>query len=156
MNCKQTQDRLSAYVDRELSSPEMLQVREHLFACRQCQEEELEYRCLKQLLVSGPTPEPTVDFEGRLVKSVLGPDPVLRAERKRPAYLVAAFAAAAAMAATLLILPFVKGNPAMKRPMANSGKSNDFAIEINRDQIYEASGDPLSGGHLSSPAVYGR
>lgn len=155
MNCKNVQSRMSAYVDRELSGAEMHEMRDHLGRCEGCRQEEVEARSLKHLLSGVGPVEPPIGFEERLVLNVLKECPVAQLEpRRRPAFLLAAFAAAAAMAGTLLILPMFR-TVQPPQPEVKTSISNDYALEINRDQLYEASGDPLSGGHLATPAVYG-
>ncbi len=156
MNCKNIQSRLSAYVDRELDKSEMLEIRTHLHSCEDCQAEEFGYRTLKQFLEGAAPVEPPAGFEDRLIQNVLGGScRDAAAPSRKPAYMFAAVAAAAAMIATLLILPATR-TPVRMHNEAATTSSNDYALEINRDQLYEASSDPLSGGHLASPAVYGR
>lgn len=156
MNCKNVQARLSAYVDRELVGTEMFEMRDHLDECADCRAEETEFRILKRFLGGVAPVQPSSDFADRLVLGVLGTEYVERNEPKRRTGYVYAFAAAAAMVATLLILPTTRPPQRSAPGSASSSTSSDYALEINRDQLYEASGDPLSGGHVVSTAVYGR
>lgn len=67
MNCKTTVEMLSAYLDRELGTPERDAVRAHLADCGDCRIEERELRALKGLLLGVRAPEPAYDFEQRLI-----------------------------------------------------------------------------------------
>ena len=67
MNCKSTVEMLSAYLDRELAPQERDAVRSHLAQCDRCRIEERDLRSLKGLLLGVRAPEPTEDFERRLM-----------------------------------------------------------------------------------------
>jgi len=107
MNCKQVLLILDSYVDQELQPREMAIVREHLCECRECRMEERESRALKALLGHSDAPEPSVDFEDRLVAHVMGAQ---RVEAKRPVrtfrfgMMLGASAAAAAMTFVVIAL----------------------------------------------------
>ena len=77
MNCRSTVEMLSAYLDRELGPVERDAVRAHLANCDRCRADERELRSLKGLLLGVRAPEPTVGFEGRLMRR-------LHAEAARP------------------------------------------------------------------------
>src|SRR3569832_1017742 len=103
MNCKNVQASLSAYLDRELPCEEIQAIREHLYDCERCQEEESSLNALKQLLRGAPTVEPPAEFEDRLIANVFG----AKEEGHLPAkisYLLVSGVAAAAMLATLCVL----------------------------------------------------
>ena len=58
MNCNEISDKLSLYIDDELSSEEMKQVEEHLNSCENCQKVLDEYRNLISVLKNLPEEEP--------------------------------------------------------------------------------------------------
>lgn len=154
MNCKAAQQRLSAYVDRELTPDEQFALRAHLSECTQCREEEQELRVVKALLGRTLTPEPSPDFAERLVAQ-------LRQEQRPIAHvpfsrrwMPALGYGVAAAAAMLLTLAYI--NPSRKAG-ANRDLSNmpNVAFEVQRDQTFRSSGDPLGGAPVLS-AVYGR
>ena len=76
MNCKAVQSRLSAYLDRELTGTELLELRDHLRNCDECRAEETELRQLKNLLGSLSVAEPSADLADRLCARVLKSAPV--------------------------------------------------------------------------------
>jgi anti-sigma factor RsiW len=71
MNCKSVQNRLSAYLDRELGGDELLQMRAHLSMCLECRSEAEGLRSLRALLGGMPVPEPPTDFAAKLTANVL-------------------------------------------------------------------------------------
>jgi len=71
MNCKSVQNRLSAYLDRELGGDELLQMRSHLSLCRDCRTEAEGLRSLKALLGGVRCPEPPPDLAERLTANML-------------------------------------------------------------------------------------
>ncbi len=71
MNCKSMQNRLSAYLDRELGGDELLQMRAHLSMCRDCRTEAEGLRSLRALLGGMAAPEPPADFAAKLTANVL-------------------------------------------------------------------------------------
>src|SRR5690349_14585766 len=103
MNCKTAQSLLSAYVDEELTGREMLQMREHLNDCPECAEEHTCVEALKRLLGASPVPEPSADFEDRLVLRVLSATHA-PGDQKRISLLALTAIAAASMLGTMLLL----------------------------------------------------
>jgi len=144
MNCKQVQGMLSAYLDRELSRQDMYDVRAHLSECPGCKAEHDSVSALKSLLGAMPTPEPSDDFESRLVANVLRgrQEDRFSDRRLKPRFNLFVFAgiAACSMAATLAFLTFASGHNEPARGMADKG----IAFEIQRDQFYMNGGDPIS------------
>jgi predicted anti-sigma-YlaC factor YlaD len=61
MNCNEISDKLSLYIDDELSSEEMKQVEEHLNSCENCQKVLDEYRNLISVLKNLPEEEPPLE-----------------------------------------------------------------------------------------------
>ncbi len=106
MNCKSVQNRLSAYLDRELGGDELLVLRAHLSTCRECREELDGLRALKSLLGGVPCPEPPDDLSDKLTASMLK----LRYEEPRKLFKVSAFmfagVAACSMLGTLVALNY--------------------------------------------------
>lgn len=66
MNCRYVSQRLSAYLDRELSGQEMMEVRDHLRTCSACDRELRQLSEVRRLLRSqasttGATPPPGLE-----------------------------------------------------------------------------------------------
>jgi anti-sigma factor RsiW len=154
VNCKFVRESLSAYIDRELPSADFYAVRAHLSECFECHSEEQELRSLKNLLSAGAVPEPSSDFEERLLRSIhIAPLPARR-DYTRTAGPVLVFASVAA-ASMFAVLHFISP------PSANeSGPvyiARDMASDVRRDQVYEAAAsDPLFGAPMVTAADYGR
>lgn len=149
MNCKHVQTYLSAYLDKELTRSEMLEIRAHVSSCDECQEEEAGLIALKSFLESTPVVEPPADFEDRLLTSVFGDRSPEAVQRQRISYWTLTGVAAAAMICTLLILPSVqKGN---ETKLEATQHRDEVASDIARHQIYEAIGDPLSPQPIALP-----
>lgn len=70
MNCGRVQALLSAYVDREVTGHEMMEIRHHLHQCEACREEESGLRQIKEMMNRVSVPEPDGCFEDRLVDTV--------------------------------------------------------------------------------------
>lgn len=160
MTCRSVQDRLSAYLDRELASSEMFEIRAHLFDCDGCRKEEESLRDLKRLLASSSVPEPSADFADRLCASVLAEyrpvaDPVGASGRIgfRNAALTFAGVATCSMFLTFIILSRTRptAGPA-EMPVAVGSSAQDLAFEVQRDQVYSTGLDPTNGVPvISSP-----
>jgi anti-sigma factor RsiW len=71
MNCNEISDKLSLYIDDELSSEEMKQVEEHLNSCENCQKVLDEYRNLISVLKNLPEEEPPEGYCERLHEKLL-------------------------------------------------------------------------------------
>lgn len=147
MNCKNVQSQLSAYLDEELAGREMIEIRDHVSQCRDCEEE---LRCvegLKRLLGNTAVPEPSQDFEDRLVSRVLSAT-AKPAEVRKISFVALTGIAAASMLATLMLLNSMHGEA---RPVADQRSNMPYDF-IQRDRAFDASSDPLSG----SPVVFSR
>lgn len=160
MNCKYVQSRLSAYVDRELSGPEVAEIRHHLSECDACRLDEAEVVALKSILGHASPVEPSEGFEDRLVAHVFGnrvpsaaPSAVPSVMPGRRTWAMAAAAACLAGAATLALLPALRGSEA---PTASPSHSNDISVKIGSDQIATTSADPFSTPRIGVPVYYGR
>ena len=110
MNCKSVQNRLSAYLDRELGGDELLQMRAHLSMCTECRTEAEGLRSLRALLGGMAVPEPPTDFAARLTANVLKQ----KVEEPRRAYrssaLMFAGVTAYSMVITLAVYGMVRHN----------------------------------------------
>ncbi|HVT13961.1 MAG TPA: zf-HC2 domain-containing protein [Fimbriimonadaceae bacterium] len=147
MNCKNVQSQLSAYLDEELAGREMIEIREHLRDCRECEEELRCVQGVKRLLGGSAVPEPSQDFEDRLVSRVLAATDSA-AESRKISFIALTGIAAASMLATLILLNSMRGpNP----QVADQKETMPYDF-IQRDRSFDASTDPLSG----SPVVYSR
>ncbi len=62
MNCRRTRSLLSAYIDREITGYEMLEMREHLGRCTECRSEHESLLTVKRLLSALPDKEPRVEM----------------------------------------------------------------------------------------------
>jgi anti-sigma factor RsiW len=68
MNCSRVSNQLSAYIDRELTGVEMLQVRRHLDGCEECRSEYESLCGMKMLLGRLRTAEATADLAAATVR----------------------------------------------------------------------------------------
>jgi len=75
MKCDEINDRLSLYIDNELSPEEMRQVEEHLQSCEICQKEYEDYKNLISVLNGLPEEEPPEGYCKRLHKKLLENSP---------------------------------------------------------------------------------
>ena len=75
MKCNEINDKLSLYIDNELSNEEMLQMEEHLQSCEKCQKELEEYKKLISVLQSLPEEEPPEGYCKRLHEKLLENSP---------------------------------------------------------------------------------
>lgn len=66
MNCNEISEKLSLYIDNELSSEEMFLIEEHLKTCKNCQKELEEYNNLISILRNLPEEEPPEGYCQRL------------------------------------------------------------------------------------------
>jgi anti-sigma factor RsiW len=150
MNCKAVQTRLSAYLDRELTGEELLQLRAHLATCSECKSEENELRMLKSMLGQLPAPQPTEDLADRLCLAVLK-----NAKREsqrwtwKRSFVTFASVAAASMAATFFFLS-LKSEPI--KPTVR--QTPDMAYDVAQDQLYQAGGDPTLGAPVVPVSNY--
>ncbi len=71
MKCNEICDKLSLYIDNELSAEEMLQVEEHLHLCENCQKDYEEYKNLISVLRGLPEEEPPEGYCKRLHKKLV-------------------------------------------------------------------------------------
>lgn len=145
MTCNNIQSLLSSYLDQELSSGEMFAVRRHLQNCADCAEEFEAISVVKRMIGEAPVPEPSADFEDRLVASVMAK--VQPAPKKISLISLTGFAAAS-MAATFLILQLAASKKAEAAP--TDAQAYQF---IQRDRALSASNDPLSGSTVM-PVTY--
>ena len=156
MNCKSVQNRLSAYVDRELTGAEMLSVRAHLSICEMCRIEEDGLRRLKQVLAASPAPEPPADLADRLMASILADR---KPEPARPKWrlngLAFAGIAACSMAVTYVTLSVLQGQGGPSGPVsAGKGSRANVAFEVERDQAMMAGTDATGGVPIISASTY--
>ena len=70
MKCNEICDKLSLYIDNELSAEEMLQVEDHLHLCENCQKDYEEYKNLISVLHGLPEEEPPEGYCKRLHKKL--------------------------------------------------------------------------------------
>lgn len=70
MTCTQTQNMISAYMDKELSGVEMQMVGQHLRQCPDCTKEHQQMLAMKRMMATLQVPAPSSDFELRLIQAV--------------------------------------------------------------------------------------
>lgn len=149
MTCRNVRNKLSAYIDGELTGTEMLAIRSHLTHCPECEREERSQRAFKRLLGAMPCIEPPSGLEERLLSAI-------RQEQKAtrswwPQLKMASLTAGVAAVAMLAALTYVK------RPVNESVRTDttEFtAFDASRDQAYVAGSDPLSYGPIALPTDY--
>lgn len=157
MNCKSVQIHLSAYMDRELTGEEMIQVRSHLSMCSACEEEYFQLVSLKRLLSNHAVPEPPADFADRLCAKVLASQVTQSSALQgsdaggwrlglRWPTVVFVGVTAISMAVTFLSIWVSRSAASMADEQASRIKaSHDLSFDLQRDQVY-ASGSDVTGG----------
>jgi anti-sigma factor RsiW len=151
MNCKNAQSLLSAYLDEELTGREMLDLRAHLGQCAQCSEELKCVQAVRRLLGGSPVPEPSADFEDRLVSSVLAATD-LRPAAKKLSLMTLTGIAAVSMLATMMLLNSMKHEPS-----AVADQNQDLPFElIQQDRAFGASTSPFTASPVVSRNFEGR
>jgi anti-sigma factor RsiW len=151
MNCKTVQSHLSAYLDRELSGEEMLDIRAHLSECFVCCEEETELRSLKRLLGRLPAIEPSGDLEQRLLAVVGAARTGERKPGRQAPFVLFAGVTACAMAITLAFL-----SKSHTTPAEATMQSQDIAFEAQRIHDYTGGGDAYGAPIVSAASYAGR
>ena len=128
MNCKSVQNRLSAYLDRELGGDELLQMRAHISVCRECRSEVEGLRTLKALLGGIQCPEPPEDLAERLTANMLRQRYEEPRKNFRATALVFAGFATCSMVATLLLLNFGFGRHDGQSTIGSGSRSGTVAM----------------------------
>lgn len=140
MTCHGADARLSAYLDRELTGEEALELREHLRSCPRCQEELEVLRLIKQSLAKTACCEPSEEFEQRLMQQVL-----TQPRRSRQPWATYGLAMVLAVALGTVLWKQNQGSPvATPRSIAMEEPSLSMV------------GDPLSGGIPVSTVSYSK
>lgn len=158
MTCSKVQHLLSAWIDAELDGQSMLEIRQHLHSCSQCEQEAEQLRWVKQMTAL-PGQEPPAGFEERLAHRLSQERKTTYAGFSR--WMLGAAAAAAAAAAVISISLVRQGNmvqpvrptSAVAQPAAqdaapafgNSGRTVLASQDAVRERQYLMSSDPLSG-----------
>lgn len=136
MNCKQVQSLLNAYLDREMTGRETLAIRRHLEECRECRVQADELSQVKSVLGALPNPEPSTDFEARLLSAIHAERPPLApvTPRWRP---VLAFVSVTGVS---MALTFVALSYTRVPPTTGEHAARDAAVavefEVNRDRSF--------------------
>ena len=147
MICNRVQIALSAYLDGELGSPEMLSVRRHLSGCPECREELAQMRAIKSLLTVGESFVPPADFENRLFNHVFGE--TRKASRPANRFAIGAISLTAAIAAIFFAVQLDKS--ITPKSIAQEPASVPH-FDVNRDQAYAAGYDGFGGLQVALPA----
>ena len=98
MNCRNSLNSLSAYVDRELSGEQMLALRSHIERCPECKAEYESLKTLKTELAALPMHEPPQGLDLEVIRMVRRLQPAKSRTRMSWALLAATSVAAAALA----------------------------------------------------------
>ena len=151
MNCRSVQSRLSAYLDGELTGQEMFCIRDHLNRCIVCRDELTSLKGLKRLIGSIACPEPSRDFESRMVASVTAERPKAAVAPFRSAVLFVSVAGFT-MVATLQVLGAFSATPVTASRTDASSPRSGIDFELNRDAMTSAISDPISGAGVWSAA----
>jgi anti-sigma factor RsiW len=135
VNCQFSQNRLSAYLDRELTGEQMMAVRAHLETCSACQSDLDALKSVKSGLRDLPTVEPRATLAADILR-------MAREERREsspvPFGLMVATSVAAAVFAVLLFNMFF--GPSSRPQYADQGTRFDAASD-------SAVTSPDFGGH---------
>jgi predicted anti-sigma-YlaC factor YlaD len=146
MNCKSVQNRISAFLDRELSHEDSASVRAHIQDCNNCRSELEAIATLKDLLHRTPVPEPDAYFEERLIGNVMKRIESPTSPRKvllfRP---VLAFCGVVvlSMMVTLVGLNVLQRTEDARASLKQ--KESEIAFDIQRDQVYTMGTDAFGG-----------
>jgi anti-sigma factor RsiW len=86
MNCGRVSNQLSAYIDRELTGMEMLQIRSHLSDCDRCRAEYEALSRMKMMLGRLPSIEPPQELVTKTVRrfELTGSLPFLTGQQREP------------------------------------------------------------------------
>ena len=98
MNCRNSSNSLSAYVDRELTGEQMLALRSHIERCDECKAEYESLQSLKAQLAALPMHEPPQGLDLDVIRMVRRLRPANSRTRLSWALLAATSVAAAALA----------------------------------------------------------
>ena len=82
MTCTQTQNMISAYMDKELSGVDMMIISQHLRQCPDCSAEYQQLLNIKRMMAALQGPAPSPAFEQRLVDSVMASQQNAPAKRR--------------------------------------------------------------------------
>jgi predicted anti-sigma-YlaC factor YlaD len=148
MNCKAVQQRLSAYLDRELTGSELLEMRDHLGRCRECRSEEADLRSLKSLLCTLQAPEPSQDLAQRLCHRIQREEATASKWSWQRTSLAFTCVAIASMVLTFFVLSL------RTQHLKTSPQGPDVAFDVAQDQAYEAGADPTMGAAIIPVANY--
>ena len=151
MNCKSVQNRLSAYLDRELGGDELLQIRAHMSMCRECRCEADGLRTLKTLLGGIHCPEPPPDLPERLTASMLRQRFEEPRRTVRVSALMFAGVTACSMLATLLVLNYGFGRSSAQPTVHDQGQGSSVAF--TSEGLFD--NDGFSNGPVISAANFG-
>ena len=139
MSCNEICDKLSLYIDNELSDEEMQQMEEHLQSCENCQKELDEYKDLISILKSLPEEEPPEGYCARLHKKLSDNSARFQPGTEKPASKIKSINRFRwmkyASIAAALVLVFLAGN------MSNLGL-NGLGMKSKNESSYDYSGSP--------------
>ena len=138
MKCRNYSSLLSAYVDCELSSAEMSDVRDHLAVCTTCQFEVERLAGLKRSLSGLKMFDPPVGMESRLRDAVFSTPRVSRNTWTLVGLLAASSVAGAYLAVHLAARPAIPEQPVAQQ--------TNHDLQVAADRAYLGGSDPISGG----------
>lgn len=146
MNCRAVSRMLSSYLDRELPGEEMLEIREHVRSCTDCQAELEGIRRVKDSMTRLSIFEAPEGLEARLVAALDQP-----AKSRRDWFAAAGLVLASSVAAAVLAV-VISGR--FGPTFDNSAPIAGAPFDAKADQAYGAGPDSF-GGHVPVlPASY--
>ena len=138
MKCNEICDKLSLYIDNELSHEEMLQVEDHLHSCENCQKEYEKYKNLISILQALPEEEPPEGYCKRLHNKLVENSP--QQGRKKQASKIKFFKRNKWLKygsiAAALVLVFV---------VANINNLGGMGMQAKNESSYDMAESPAAG-----------
>ena len=156
MKCNEINDKLSLYIDNELSHEEMQQVEEHLHSCEKCQKILEEYKNLISVLRNLPEEEPPVGYCKRLHEKLLESNP--QSKTKKAASKIKSFNRnkwlkyGSLAAALVLVFVAANINNIGRMGMKAKNESYDMATTESPAEYYGA-GSPAPEAPQAGPPV---
>lgn len=137
MNCHTFHNRISAYLDHELTGQQMIAMREHLSHCDACRDELEAIRKVSTLFVETTSMDAPEGLEDRILQAVHA-SAQQKPKRAASLMIATASAAAACFVAYIVSSVFTPMQETQPHQMTASG------FDLSADQAYQISSDPFS------------
>ena len=137
MNCRDVQNKLSAFLDQETTTEENRLIRSHLYDCSGCECELQALTRLKNMLEEFPIEEPSCDLEQRLFAAI-----GRECNRIEPTHNVKSVLVPVGLVATSFTVAFLGWLMVSRLTPSNEPSNNRF--EADRHQATEGFSDPFS------------